>query len=323
MALVRKFLFLFPFLIVGLLPAADFPQAEISNGHITAKFYLPDPANGYYRGTRFDWSGNMPSLRTKNHEYFGQWFDKYDPQLHDAIMGPVEEFKTNNAGLGYDEAKTGGTFIRIGVGVVRKPEEKAYRNFHTYEIVDPGRWTVKRSSDRISFIHELSDENGYAYKYTKTFRLLKGKPQMVIDHALENKGSKHIATQQYNHNFFVIDGKPTGPDSVVQFPFELQATRAFPNKLAAAHGKEIRYSAELEKGQSTYAEFAGAPAYDVRLENRQAKAGVHIKGDKPIAKLVYWSIRTTFCPEPYIDLSAAPGQAAKWKYTYDFYDVNP
>jgi hypothetical protein len=39
-----------------------FPRAEIGNGVLTAKPYLPDSENGYYRGTRFDWPGNMPSL---------------------------------------------------------------------------------------------------------------------------------------------------------------------------------------------------------------------------------------------------------------------
>jgi hypothetical protein len=307
--------------LAGGVSAAEFPSAEISNGLITAKLYLPDPVNGYYRGTRFDWSGNMPSLKTKNHEYFGQWFEKHDPQLHDAIMGPVEEFKTNNAGLGYDEATAGGTFVRIGVGVVRKPDEKGYQNFKTYEILDPGKWLVKAEKNRIRFTHILQGPDGYAYRYTKWMVLVKGKNTLRIEHTLENIGRKPIRTQQYNHNFFVIDGQPTGPESVVQFPFDLQATRPFANALAESRGKEIRYTAELQKGQSTYGEFAGGPAYDVRLENRKAKAGVHITGDVPIAKLVYWSIRTTFCPEPYIDLSVDPGKKTRWTYTYDFYDL--
>ena len=44
-------------LTVALLLAADPPTAEIGNGQIKAKIYLPDPVNGFYRSTRFDWSG--------------------------------------------------------------------------------------------------------------------------------------------------------------------------------------------------------------------------------------------------------------------------
>ena len=95
------------------------PEAEISSGSVRAKLYLPNAETGYYRGTRFDWSGAIASLEWKGHNYFGQWFEKYDPKLHDAITGPVEEFSS----VGYDEAKAGESFVRIGVGAVRKPEE--------------------------------------------------------------------------------------------------------------------------------------------------------------------------------------------------------
>jgi hypothetical protein len=42
--------------------AADPPKAEIKNQHIRAKLYLPDAKDGFYRGTRFDWSGVIYSL---------------------------------------------------------------------------------------------------------------------------------------------------------------------------------------------------------------------------------------------------------------------
>src|ERR1043166_5238617 len=167
------------------LMAAGYPEAEISNGLIRAKLLLPDPERGSYRGTRFDWSGIISSLQYQGHEYFGRWYERHDPKIHDAITGPVEEFRTNDSGLGYDEAKTGGTFVRIGVGTVRKPEEEAYRPFETYEIVDPGKWKVKKHKDSIEFTHELNGGNGYAYVYRKTVRLVQGKPEMVLWHALK------------------------------------------------------------------------------------------------------------------------------------------
>ena len=41
---------------------ADAPEVAISNGVIHARVYLPDAESGYYRGTRFDWSGAISSL---------------------------------------------------------------------------------------------------------------------------------------------------------------------------------------------------------------------------------------------------------------------
>src|ERR1022692_1932131 len=80
--------------------AADPPQAQISNGTVHAKLYLPDAADGYYRATRFDWSGVVASLEFQGHNFFGVWFPHYDPKLHDAITGPVEEYRTGESGLG-------------------------------------------------------------------------------------------------------------------------------------------------------------------------------------------------------------------------------
>ena len=103
-------------LFVASLQGVDFPEASISNGLIQAKLYLPDPAKGYYQATRFDWSGQIPSLTYNGHSYFGLWNPApYDPKLHDAITGPVEEFLTDGMGLGYADAKAGGTFVKIGV----------------------------------------------------------------------------------------------------------------------------------------------------------------------------------------------------------------
>ncbi|HAA70975.1 MAG TPA: hypothetical protein DCE55_17690, partial [Planctomycetaceae bacterium] len=50
---------------------AEHPQATIANSQVTARLYLPQPDSGYYRGTRFDWSGVIYSLQCDGHEYFG------------------------------------------------------------------------------------------------------------------------------------------------------------------------------------------------------------------------------------------------------------
>jgi hypothetical protein len=301
-----------------------FTNAEIANDSIRAKLYLPDPAHGYYRATRFDWSGVIASLEYQGHNYFGPWFEHYDPKINDAISGPVEEFRTNEAGLGYAEAKAGDTFIRIGVGVVRKPDEPKYDFFHTYEIVDSGKWTVRRGRDRVEFTHTLADGSGYAYVYRKTVGLAKDKPRLTLEHSLKNTGRKVIETSVYDHNFFVIDGQASGPDFAVRFPFDVRAARDL-GKLAETRAKEIVYLRELEKDQSVFTELEGfggtAADYDITVENRKAGAGVRITGDRPLSKLVFWSIRTTVCPEAYVQMRIEPGREFKWRIAYDFYTL--
>lgn len=310
--------------IVLPLAAADFPQAEISNGQLKAKLYLPDSQNGYYRGTRFDWSGQIPSLEFQGHTFFGQWFEKYDPKLHDAIMGPVEEFLTNGAGLGYAEAQPGDTFVKIGVGVLRKPQENAFHQFNTYEIVSNGKWSVKRGADFVEFTQVLPDTNGYAYVYRKTVRLAKGKPVMVLEHSLKNTGRKAIASSVYEHNFYMINNQPAGPDYTVKVPWNLHA-KADLKGAAEIRGNELKYLRELPKGQSIYTEIDGfgksASDYDIRVENRAAGAGVRQTADRPISDVHFWSIRSTVCPEAFIDMNIEPGREFTWNISYEFYTL--
>src|SRR5579864_3744570 len=214
--------------------SADPPSAQLSNGQITAKLYLPDQNNGFYRSTRFDWSGVIGSLEYKGHDFYGPWFQRIDAAVYDfnydeqgvvsapftAMVGPGEEFNTDGTALGWAEAKPGETFVKIGVGVLRKPDDSKYDHSKTYEIVDPGKWSVKKNRDSVEFTHELKDSSsGYGYVYKKTVRLVKGKPDMVLEHSLKNIGEKTIQSTVYNHNFLVLDKQPPSPDFSITFPF--------------------------------------------------------------------------------------------------------
>lgn len=305
--------------------AGDPPQAGISNGVVRAKLYLPDAQEGYYRGTRFDWAGQVASLECKGHTYFGQWFERYNPKNHDAITGPVEEFLTDGAGLGYSEAKPGESFVKIGVGAIRKPDEPRFRQFSTYEIADPGKRTLRKGKDFVEFTHSVPDTGGYAYLYKKTLRLAKNKPELVLEHSLKNRGRKTIESSVYEHNFYMLDSQPTGPSLVVRFPFELKATAGL-NGLAEIRGNEIVYLKELARGQTVQSNLLGygdtAKDYDFRVENHKSGAGVRQTGDRPIERINYWSIRNTACPEAYIHVKVEPGKEFTWRITYDFYTLD-
>jgi hypothetical protein len=297
-------------------PAA-YPEAEISNGQVRARLYLPDVERGYYRATRFDWSGVIASAEWNGHTYFGKWYAReHDPRGHDAITGPVEEYDP----VGYEEARPGDLFVRIGVGAIRRPAEPAYRRFSTYDIADHGTWTINRGPDRIEFVHELGDSNGYAYVYRKIVRL--DEAALVLEHRLRNTGRKTIATSVYNHDFFMLDNQPTGPDFVVRFPFEPAAVSSL-DGMAEIRGREFVYLQELQRAvQSQLTGFGPTAAdYDFRVENRRTGAGVRQIGDRPMTKINLWSPRTTVCPEAFIDVRVEPGGEDAWAIRYEFYEA--
>ncbi len=322
-------------LAFGAFAAGDRPQAEISNGIVKAKLYLPDSSAGFYRGTRFDWSGVISNLEALGHTYFGAWFKAHDPGMVDvafvpslggfaagtpsAALGPVEEFSDP---IGYEDVAADGTFIKIGVGVLRKPKEAKYSWSTQYEIVDPGKWTVQKQPDSIEFQQEINGPSGYAYVYRKTIRLPQGKPEMILEHSLRNTGRRLIETTVYDHNFLVMDDQPSGPDFVIKVPFQIEPARDKLDVLQA-RGKEVVFSRELVKDERAMISVTGfsgdAKDYDIRVENRKTRAGVRITGDRPLTRLPVWSVRPTRCPEPYINVHVEPGKDFTWRISYEFY----
>ena len=316
--------------------AAEYPQATISNGQITAKVYLPDPVHGYYRSTRFDWSGALNSLEYKGHNFYGSWYDRVDPKVINwvfdgtdvvsgpcsALYGPVNEFAQP---LGWDDSKPGGTFIKIGVGVLRRSEGN-YNQYKPYDVLNPGKWTVKKHKDSIEFQQELSDPtSGYAYLYRKTIRLERGKPNMVIEHSLKNTGKKPIESSVYNHNFVVLDKQPPGPDFTFRVPFQIKSMRPLNNGVAEVRGNEIAYLRPLASKDQQAVLMQGfsnnASDSEIVIENRKVGAGVKISGDRPLVRELLWSIRTVLAVEPYIVIDIQPGAEFTWKDMLEYYTL--
>ncbi|HTS07736.1 MAG TPA: hypothetical protein VMP68_19330 [Candidatus Eisenbacteria bacterium] len=313
------------------------PHKEISNGVLRTKVYLPDAENGFYRGTRFDWAGTIGSLEYSGHQYFGPFFEKFNPAVPDveignpieaginsAASGPVEEFTSGPDGtaLGYNEAKPGDAFCKIGIGSLRKLDNVPYSSYTNYPILNGGQRTESSGPDWIEFTQDLTCGSGYGYTYTKTIRLAKNEPVMTIEHRLMNTGKNAIETQVYDHNFLTIDRQTTGPATSIVFAFAPQPTAAL-DKLAEVRGKQLLFPKDFKGSDTFYAEFTGfgnsAKDYEITVENQKSGAGVVIQGDQPLVHIGVWAVRTVVAPEPYIRIKVPVGREFRWMYTYRFY----
>ena len=320
---------------LSLLPAAAPPQAEIANSLLNAKLYLPDAKHGYYQGTRFDWSVVIYSLEFEGHNYYGPWFNRTDPNIHDfiydgpdivagpcsAVTGPVDEF----APLGWDEAKPGGEFIKVGIGALRKPADAAkYDNYKVYAIADPGKWSVKKYRDSIEFSQELSAA-GYHFLYRKTVRFIPGKPEMALEHSLKNLGTRAIHTNVYNHNFLTLDHHPPGPGLTVSVPFQIQSSHPPNQKLAEIRADHIVYLDTLNDRDVVATPMEGFTNnlgdHLIRIEDTRAGVGMKIQADRPLLRESLWSIRSVIAVEPFIEINVAPGAEFTWKSTYEYYTL--
>jgi len=316
-----RFRLLLPVLLPSLsvLSAQDFPSHTIANDEVKMILHLPDAKRGAYRATRFDWSGVIASVQFQGHEYFNYWKDTRDPMVHEDITGPAESYWA--PGLGYDEAAPGEGFVRIGVGVLEKPDEEAYRPFATYPVLDHGKWKVKKGKDHIRFTHTLDSDSGYGYEYTKEIQLTKDRPGFAIAHMLKNTGSKTIETDQYNHNFFMIDGTLTGPNMEVAFPYAVRCADDLKG-LVSIEGKQFIFNKPFgdEYVWMELEGFGSTPAdHQFTVRNKKTGAGVTVSMDRPLHRMTFWAIDRTLCPENCLLIRVEPGETFTWEATYTLF----
>ncbi|MBR9909649.1 MAG: hypothetical protein GYB33_04750 [Gammaproteobacteria bacterium] len=294
-----------------------FPTLELNNDTLRMVLYLPDRESGFYRGTRFDWSGMIERVEYAGHRFYQPFQAQHNPYGHDHVSGPAEEFGMDNP-PGFDEAAAGEIFMKIGVGLLRKGAEPDYRFNGDYELVRAGDWAVARGPDWVEFEQALSAPRGWGYRYQKRIQLLAGQPAFTISHRLENSGSKTIATNHYNHNFTLIDGTPYGPDYDVQFPFLARPEQAI-NEHAwfRTNGIEVqRPLGDASLWLPVHPQPGPATLNAGLVRNNKTGAAVRFQGDTPISKYIFWAVERAACPEPFIHLQLAPGQVQEWSTLY-------
>jgi hypothetical protein len=315
----------------------DHPHVTIRSGKTEAVLFLPDAANGYYRATRFDWSGIVACVAYKGHKFFGEWFTDYNPMKNDAIPGPGEEFRTDNGvyghyppssplttihteATGYADAQIGEDFLKPGVGMLKKTSDKPYGS-GSLSPIDEGAnswsWTVAK--DSVTFKQIIKGSRGYAYEYTKTVTL--DGDGLTLQHSLKNTGTKTIDTKVYDHDFFMFDDKPAGPGMVMRFKFPVHSIDPMTDMVKVA-GNEVQFQRRANPHESINAYlmgFSDKPAdNDVIVEDMSRHLGVEQTGDQPISRILFWTNGVPVCPEIYVHVPASPGQTSHWKIHYRF-----
>jgi hypothetical protein len=308
----------------------NMPSKTLTNGLVSAKVYLPVPF-GFYRATRFDHAGMITHITYKGHDYGQYWFVKTSPDVknftydkdglvansNNFAAGPVEEFGEN----GFDAADPGGRFLKIGVGILKRDTDK-YDRFHTYPILTEGKRTTTVTRNSIRFDQTVTDPaTGYGYVYSKTVVLVPGKAEIKIEDHLRNTGKKPIDTSVYDHHFMTLS---PGEDGVeLQAPFTLAHARPMPADVVKFDGARMTYLRGLtgeEQVASDLTGFTNAVAdNDFKITATKTGYGIRIRADKPVSRLLWWSVPSTMGIEPYMDIKLAPGEQTSWTHTLDYY----
>jgi hypothetical protein len=301
--------------------AADYPQATVKNEHLTLTILLPGANSGYYRGSRFDWSGIVSKVEYGRHTLFQEWKTPHNPEGHDDVGGTAEEFGMLMPPLGYAEAKPGGKFLKIGIGLLTKPDDKPYQFHRNYKVVEPAPWTASTSAVAVDFRQSADGPGGYAYEYRKRVVLKPGETAFTIERTLKNTGKFAIHTDHYGHNFLSFDGKPVGPDYRLTFPADPKPRdkKTDLGDFAALDGPSLVFKKVLDKG-TIYAELDGLASgktHEVTARDVKTGFGVTITGDVPVTEWHVWGTKTALCPEPFVEIKLDPGKSFSWTTRYE------
>ncbi|MEX2142052.1 MAG: hypothetical protein WD894_22490 [Pirellulales bacterium] len=305
----------------------DYPHRVLRNDTGTrVTVMLVDAVKGFYRGTRFDWAGHIAQAKYRGHTFFGLWRTPHDPTNFEHGVGPTDEFGIQNP-PGYERAKAGEPFLKIGVGLLRRIDDKPYHFSTKYPVLDAGRWSHSSGGrgQSVSFQHELRTDVDWGYRYNKSMRLVDDQPAFEIERTLKNIEGKDIKTASYNHNFIRIDDELIGPSYELELSEDLQAEVEGP---ARFDGRRLTFTDKVEKPLMIYfkgqpkrvAELGGGfalrPSFDITITNRRTGGRMVIAHHFDVSELRLWVTSTAICPEPFVNVDLGPAQSMSWTTTY-------
>ena len=311
-------------LLVGCVARAeDFPKLTLAKGEVSIDLYLPDAERGFYRGLRYDHSGMVAQARWRGHTFFGELVKPHDPKVHDHGAGTVEEFGMElHRPLGYDAAKVGEGFLKIGVGVLEKrADPKGYGFAKDYKVLHWPKWDLRHGADWAEF-RQTAALPGGALGYELAKRVEVTPDGFRIVRRLKNTGREKWTTDHYGHNHVVIDEKPVGPEYVVKVGFAPTIAEQKGGARAGVSERDVRIERPLEKEAvwTRLVGFSQSPRENVmRVEHDATRVGVEIATDRPIRRWVLFALRSAICPEAFVELEVVPGQTVDWTTGYRLY----
>jgi hypothetical protein len=307
---------------VYLTTPAGYPRMIINNKAAVLTIYKPDSLRGYYRGTRFDWSGIIGKVATGGHT----WYGDYTAGSHDPMTegtGTAGEYGIDSA-TGYSGTQP---FLKIGVGKLQATG--GTYNFSTnYPILDAGTWKIVRGKYWVEFTHLLAPFSGYGYDYVKRITISDTAAVYTINFNLTNTGAKTIVTDHYTHNFTLIDNKQVEGNYKVTFGFAptLVSQTSSPGSwasMSSISGNTISVTATLNGSDYLWASFGGLTGKvsdnSAVVQETTGNAALAIQGDAVPYKYNFWASPRSVCPEPYLPVNLTTGQAISWTDTYTAY----
>lgn len=261
---VSLFLLLFP-------SVSCYPNVTLTSGELSVTVYLPRSLAGagetvFYESTRFDHSSMIGSIRRKKarstwdssthggplHEVYGAnlWRAPHNPFWPESGVGLASEFGVGDDGdfctyrcgwygvnnvtngvLGYQEARHGESFLKIGVGELIKGTCQScditdvYKFNSPYQFASLPLWSMNQPSvNKVTLEHEAHLKT-FGYRIRKDIVLVDD--TLLVTTTLTNLGVQPFSTAWYSHHFFTCDDTPVGPGYQVDLDLDQASAKLY------------------------------------------------------------------------------------------------
>ena len=274
-----------------------------------------------YKGSRFDWSGKISSIRFKDLP-LTTIEDAGSKDVNFLGKGLYNEFGITNP-VGYNETPKGGWFHKIGVGLLKK-EHKQYL-FHRKHVIRPAHFDITYEDRKIIIICKSELVNGYSYILKKEISISEN--SFTINYFLHNTGEKKIITDEYVHNFMAINNALIGEDYTLNFPFPINSS-LFDETVNSENKVEIgldnvTFNKTPEK-QFFFSNLTGGKELQAEwiLTNLKANVGIKEFGSFKTDKINLWGWKHVISPELFFKISIDPKETVEWSRKFDVFKIN-
>jgi hypothetical protein len=283
---------------------------------------IAPPGTAYAR-TRFDWTAFIAQVTLDQRHTFCVPEDP-DPDKGTGGIGLCNEFGIDQP-IGYDDARPGECFPKLGIGVLERAEKSPYTFMHPYKVVERFPIQIETTANSARFVVEPVECRGYAARLTKTVTVESATLQVAYE--LENVGQKPITTNEYCHNFCGIDGHLMGPDYSLRLPYPIHF-EPLPQALAGHTPSEILVVQEhalrlRETPQHPfYRRLAGfAQTGQPQWELVHTPSGVRMReiDDFAPCRVALWGTTHVISTEVFKALDVQPGETETWTRRWEFY----
>lgn len=287
----------------------------LASAHLNVTFDAPGT---FYEGSRFDWTTQVRQITIGDVTFL----TSEHPPSHASPSqgwGLAGEFGIETP-VGYHDCPVGEQFVKIGVGLLRRPDESPYRFNRDYE-VQPARFALRsEGTAALQVTADQTNSRGYGW-FLKRHWSVRGL-ELTLATTLANTGARPLVTEEYIHNFFGIAGSPVGPGWTLTLPQARDRSELTklvdPESLLAFDGPRLSWKKTPSQDFFLSDHRQGAPN-TWSLHHADSRWSVTETTDFPAANFNLWGRSHVVSPEVYRKIEVAPGASLAWSRKWTFH----